>query len=70
MNSSGKLPRRVFTKAALGTAAALAALSVTAATGFAEGTVTIASWGGSYQDAQSKALFEPAAKSTGIEVKP
>ena len=69
MNSSGKLPRRVFTKTALGTAAALAALSLTAATGFAEGTVTIASWGGSYQDAQSKALFEPAAKSTGIEVK-
>ena len=24
--------------------------------------VTIASWGGSYQEAQSKALFEPAAE--------
>ena len=32
-------------------------------------TVTIASWGGSYQEAQSKALFEPAAADTGIEVK-
>ncbi|MEL6204777.1 MAG: ABC transporter substrate-binding protein [Pseudomonadota bacterium] len=32
-------------------------------------TVTIASWGGSYQEAQSKALFEPAAENTGIEVK-
>ena len=32
-------------------------------------SVTIASWGGSYQEAQSKALFEPAAKNTGIEVK-
>ncbi|QGX97085.1 ABC transporter substrate-binding protein [Roseovarius faecimaris] len=32
-------------------------------------TVTIASWGGSYQEAQSKALFEPAAANTGIEVK-
>lgn len=32
-------------------------------------TVTIASWGGSYQEAQSKALFEPAAKATGIIVK-
>ncbi len=31
--------------------------------------VTIASWGGSYQEAQSKALFEPAAEKTGIEVK-
>ena len=33
------------------------------------GTVTIASWGGSYQEAQSKALFEPAAANTGITVK-
>lgn len=32
-------------------------------------TVTIASWGGSYQEAQSKALFEPAAANTGIVVK-
>ena len=32
-------------------------------------SVTIASWGGSYQEAQSKALFEPAAVNTGIEVK-
>ncbi|MFK7996528.1 MAG: ABC transporter substrate-binding protein [Granulosicoccus sp.] len=34
-----------------------------------EKTVTIASWGGSYQEAQSKALFEPAAAKTGIVVK-
>ena len=27
--------------------------------------MTIASWGGSYQDAQSKALFEPAAEGNG-----
>lgn len=32
-------------------------------------TVTIASWGGSYQEAQSKALFEPAEAKTGIVVK-
>ena len=32
-------------------------------------SVTIASWGGSYQEAQSKALFEPAAEATGVEVK-
>ncbi|TYC56087.1 ABC transporter substrate-binding protein [Rhodobacterales bacterium] len=31
--------------------------------------LTIASWGGSYQEAQSKALFEPAAKEMGIDVK-
>lgn len=31
--------------------------------------VTIASWGGSYQEAQSKALFQPAAANTGIAVK-
>ncbi len=30
--------------------------------------ITIASWGGSYQEAQSKALFEPAAANTGIKV--
>lgn len=31
--------------------------------------VTIASWGGSYQEAQSKALFQPAEAKTGIMVK-
>jgi len=31
--------------------------------------LTIASWGGSYQEAQSKALFEPAEKAMGIAVK-
>ena len=46
--------------------AATAALLASAA--FAEGTVTIASWGGSYQEAQSKALFEPAAAATGVNV--
>ncbi len=35
----------------------------------ADKSVTIASWGGSYQEAQSKALFEPAAAKTGINVK-
>ena len=40
-----------------------------ASTAFAEGSVTIASWGGSYQEVQSKALFEPTEKATGIEVK-
>lgn len=46
------------------------AAALAATTAFAQDkTVTIASWGGSYQAAQSKALFEPAAAATGIEVK-
>ena len=32
-------------------------------------SVTIASWGGSYQEAQSKALFQPASEATGIAVR-
>ena len=43
--------------------------SLLATSAFAENTVTIASWGGSYQEAQSKALFEPAEANTGIVVK-
>lgn len=31
-------------------------------------SVTVASWGGSYQEAQSNALFDPAAEATGINV--
>jgi len=50
---------------AVAAALAIAAGSASAA----DKTVTIASWGGSYQEAQSKALFEPAAADTGIEVK-
>lgn len=50
----------------------LAILSVSAAlmatTAMAEKKITIASWGGSYQEAQSKALFVPASANTGIEV--
>jgi len=47
---------------------AIVALLASSAMAAAE-SVTIASWGGSYQDAQSKALFEPASAATGIEVK-
>ena len=56
---------RIFASVA---AAALLA-STAASTAFADKSVTIASWGGSYQEAQSKALFEPAAANTGIVVK-
>lgn len=31
--------------------------------------LTVVSWGGSYQNAQSKALFQPAAKALGISLK-
>ena len=50
------------------TVTALAALFATAAAA-QDKQVTVASWGGAYQDAQSKALFQPAAKATGIKVK-
>jgi len=46
-------------------AAALAATPLVAAAQ----SVTIASWGGSYQEAQSKALVEPASAATGVTVK-
>ena len=45
------------------------AASLLASTALAEGEVTIASWGGSFQEAQSKALFEPASEATGVTVK-
>lgn len=45
-----------------------AVASLIAAAAHAEGPLTIASWGGSYQEAQSKALFEPASANTGIEI--
>lgn len=49
-------------------------LTVTAALVATQGmaqdkSITIASWGGSYQEAQSKALFQPASANTGIAVK-
>jgi len=41
-----------------------------ASTGLAHAAeITVASWGGSFQEAQSKALFEPAEKAMGITVK-
>lgn len=49
--------------------AVVAAGIIASAAVAADKSITIASWGGSYQEAQSKALFEPAAANTGIEVK-
>lgn len=45
------------------------AVLVMSGAALASDSVTVASWGGSYQKAQSLALFEPAAKAMGIEVK-
>ncbi|MCG7201770.1 ABC transporter substrate-binding protein, partial [Marinobacter pelagius] len=33
-----------------------------------ENELTVASWGGSFQEAESKALFEPAAEAMGIDL--
>jgi len=54
-----------FRLIAIAATAALAANAVMAQ----DKTVTIASWGGSYQHAQSEALFKPAAAATGVVVK-
>lgn len=45
-----------------------AALTFTAGSAAAQ-TLTVVSFGGSYQEGQSKALFQPAAKALGITVK-
>ncbi|MGF1608617.1 MAG: ABC transporter substrate-binding protein [Kiloniellales bacterium] len=50
-------------------AAAVTALLGVAASGASADEITVASWGGSYQEAQSKALFGPAAEAMGITVK-
>lgn len=59
--------KNVFKKAIIATGSIV--LSAAAVTGASASDLTVASWGGSYQEAQSKALFVPAAKAMGIEVK-
>jgi putative spermidine/putrescine transport system substrate-binding protein len=65
---TGNLGRRISMMYRLIAATAAAALIAGGASA-QEKTVTIASWGGSYQEAQSKALFQPASAATGIVVK-
>ncbi|MGA8261249.1 MAG: ABC transporter substrate-binding protein [Arenicellales bacterium] len=48
---------------------AAAAAALWSGVTYAAGEVTVASWGGSYQKAESEALFQPAAKAMGITVK-
>ncbi len=51
-------------------AASLLATTAIAPAAMAEGgSLTVASWGGSYQEAQSKALFEPYETNTGNTIK-
>jgi putative spermidine/putrescine transport system substrate-binding protein len=45
------------------------ALSASSGIAAAQQTLTVVSFGGSYQEGQSKALFQPAAKALGITVK-
>jgi putative spermidine/putrescine transport system substrate-binding protein len=42
---------------------------ILAASGVSAQTITVVSFGGSYQEGQSKALFQPAAKALGITLK-
>ncbi|EKJ94900.1 ABC transporter substrate-binding protein [Bradyrhizobium lupini HPC(L)] len=47
---------------------ALVAVASAASPVLAEDTLTIASWGGAYQDSQNKAYFEPFAKASGTKI--
>ena len=58
---------RTKLRAHLGALAGVASLLVIGQVSAQE--LTVVSFGGSYQDAQSKALFQPAAKALGIKVK-
>lgn len=61
--------RRKVLTSAFGLTAIAIASGVLAGPALADGSVTVASWGGAYQKAQSLALFEPTAKALGIEIK-
>ena len=56
-------------KTMLSSAAAIAVAAGFTVTGASAADLTIASWGGSYQEAQSKAIFQPVAKAMGITIK-
>lgn len=62
------MKRRTLPAAALPAAVFVAAVAF-AGQGVQADDLTIASWGGSYQEAQSKALFQPASKEMGIAIK-
>jgi putative spermidine/putrescine transport system substrate-binding protein len=59
----------MFRKILWGAASAIVLATGTLASGVEAQQLTVVSFGGSYQEAQSKALFQPAAKALGITVK-
>jgi putative spermidine/putrescine transport system substrate-binding protein len=61
----------IMTRARIATLLAGAGLIAVALAGgaYAQDSITVASWGGAYQEAQSKAFFQPAAKALGITIK-
>ena len=69
MGAYQSMGRRAVLRTAAGVAALAMAATLPAGPAQADGTVVVASWGGSYQKAQSLALFGPAAKAMGITVK-
>lgn len=56
-------------KASLGAGVLAAMIAVPIGTAATAQELTVVSFGGSYQEAQSKALFQPAAKALGIKIK-
>src|SRR5258707_10203271 len=62
-----KLSGRMWSESTVALARAGAMSMLASAAGAQE--ITVVSFGGSYQEAQSKALFQPAAKALGITVK-
>ena len=58
-----------LSKISLAVAAAAMLGAGLAAPAFAGGSITVSSWGGSFQEAERKAFFEPAAATLGITIK-
>ncbi len=69
MHLTRKTDHRCAVRRAAGPIACMSAAVLLAGTAWAGDTVVVASWGGSYQKAQSLALFQPASKAMGIRVK-
>ncbi len=67
MTGRSKFPRRAGPASAM--VAGVLATGLFAGLALADESVTVASWGGSYQKAQSQALFEPGAAAMNITVR-
>ena len=62
-----RLKQKLFTRRILKSAIGTAVAAIVSGAAFAE-PVTVVSWGGSYGEAQDKALFTDASKNSGIEI--